>query len=226
MSSFLKALKSQIGRKVLSSVTGFGLILYIILHLAGNLTIFGASHAFNLYAHGLHNLGWFLNALEVILAIFILLHAYIGISVWWKRKKARPKDYNKYQSKGGPSHQNWASRSMIYTGLIILAFIVWHVINFRFGHPDMTVVHGQHMRDLKSMVIAAFHKPWITFTYIFVMLTLGLHLSHGLCSAFTSLSMKRNKFSTFIYGFGIFFAVIMAVGFLIIPLYIFVTGTA
>ncbi|HYW36339.1 MAG TPA: succinate dehydrogenase cytochrome b subunit [Balneolaceae bacterium] len=224
MSSFLKALKSQVGRKVLSSLTGFGLIIYIMLHLAGNLTIFGGPHAFNLYAHGLHNLGWFLHALEIILAIFIVLHAYIGISVWLKRQKSRPKGYKKYQSKGKGSHQNWASKTMMYTGLIILAFIVWHLLQFRFGHPGTTMAHGKQVEDLKALVIAAFHKPWIAFAYVFAMIALGFHLSHGLWSAFTSLSMKRRKLSKFIYGFGFFFAVIIAAGFIIIPMYIFFAG--
>ncbi len=120
MASLLKALKSQVGRKILTGITGIGLIIFIITHLLGNLTLFGDAQAFNEYTYALESLGWILYVLEAGLVVAFLLHAYLGISIWLKRRKARPEGYNTYNSKGGPSHQTWASKSMIFTGVVLL----------------------------------------------------------------------------------------------------------
>lgn len=225
MPSFSKALKSQIGRKILTGITGIGLIIFSIAHLLGNLMLFGSDHAFNEYTYKLESLGWILYTLEIGLAICFLLHAYIGISIWWNRRKNRPQGYVKYQSKGGPSHMSWASRSMAFTGIILLIFLVIHLISFKYGDTSMIELpNGEMGRDLKSLVIASFQSPWYAFGYTFVMILLGFHLKHGFWSAFTSLTMKHKKYSAVIYGIGIICAILLAVGFLFIPLYIYFTG--
>ena len=224
MASLLKALKSQVGRKILTGITGLGLILFIIFHLLGNLQLFGDAQAFNEYTYFLENLGWILYVLEAGLVFAFLLHAYLGISIWLKRKKARPEGYEEYQSKGGPSHQTWASRSMIFTGTVLLVFLVIHIDTFKFGDTDMIMLNGHEARDLKSLVIATFQQPIYAFGYTAVMVLLGFHLGHGLWSAITSLGMKHNQYSALIYIVGIAFAILMAVGFIFIPLYIYFTG--
>lgn len=225
MPSFLDALKSQVGRKILTGVTGIGLIIFIIFHLIGNLTLFGDAQAFNEYTYALESLGWILYILEAGLATAFLLHAYVGISIWWNRRKARPEGYVKYQSKGGPSHQTWAAKSMIFTGVVLLVFLVIHIDTFKFGATDMiTLPSGEEARDLKELVIATFQQPLYAFGYTAVMILLGLHLGHGFWSAFTSLTMKHKEYSTIIYTIGVIFAILMAVGFLFIPLYIYFAG--
>ena len=224
MPSFLDALKSQVGRKVLTGVTGIGLIIFIIFHLIGNLTLFGDAQAFNEYTYALENLGWILYVLEAGLATAFLLHAYVGISIWWNRRQARPEGYAKYQSKGGPSKQTWASRSMIFTGIVLLVFLVIHIDTFKFGATETIMLNGHEARDLKALVIATFQQPLYAFGYTAVMILLGLHLGHGFWSAFTSLTMKHKEYSTIIYTVGVIFAILMAVGFLFIPLYIYFAG--
>lgn len=225
MPSFLDALKSQVGRKILTGVTGIGLIIFIIFHLIGNLTLFGDAQAFNEYTYALESLGWILYILEAGLATAFLLHAYVGISIWWNRRKARPEGYVKYQSKGGPSHQTWAAKSMIFTGVVLLVFLVIHIDTFKFGATDMiTLPSGEEARDLKELVIATFQQPLYAFGYTAVMILLGLHLGHGFWSAFTSLTMKHKEYSTIVYTIGVIFAILMAVGFLFIPLYIYFAG--
>lgn len=224
MPSFLQALQSQVGRKILTGITGIGLILFIIGHLLGNLTLFGEGQAFNAYTLTLESLGWPLYLLEAILAAAFLLHAWLGISIWLKRRRARPVGYKEYQSKGGPSHQTWSSKSMIFTGIVLLVFLVIHIDTFKFGATDTIMIDGEPARDLKELVVETFQSPLYTFGYTFVMILLGFHLGHGLWSAFTSLTMKHNKFSGIIYTTGILFAVLMAVGFIFIPLYIYFTG--
>lgn len=224
MPSFLEALKSQVGRKILTGVTGVGLIIFIIFHLLGNLTLFGDAAAFNEYTATLESLGWLLYILEVGLAVAFLLHAYVGISIWRQRRKARPEGYVKYQSKGGPSHQSWASKSMIFTGIVLLVFVVLHVDMFKFHDTGFITAEGIEGLGLKGVVIKTFLNPMYAFGYTAVMILLGTHLSHGFWSAFTSLTMKHKKYSALIYSAGIIFAILMAVGFLFIPLYIYFGG--
>lgn len=227
MPSLLKALQSQVGRKILTGVTGVGLILFIIGHLIGNLTIFGGEEAFNSYTYQLENLGVILYIIEFILVVGFLLHAYLGISIWLKRRRSRPEDYEKYQSKGGPSHNTWASRSMIFTGIVLLVFLVIHIDTFKFGETEMVALEGmgvENARDLKALVIEKFTDPLYAFGYTFVMLLLGFHLKHGFWSAFTSLTMKHTRFSRIINAIGIIFAILLAIGFIFIPLYIYFTG--
>ena len=224
MPSLLKALKSQVGRKILTGSTGIGLMIFIIGHLAGNLTLFGDAQAFNEYTYALESMGVLLYIVEAGLAFFFLLHAYIGISIWWNRRKARPEGYEKYQTKGGPSHQSWASRSMIFTGIVLLVFLVIHIDTFKFGETATVVNDGTQMRNLQALVVETFQNPIYAFGYTFVMILLGFHLKHGFWSAFTSLTMKHKKYSAGIYTVGIIFAILMAVGFLFIPLYIYFGG--
>lgn len=224
MPSLLKALKSQVGRKILTGITGIGLMIFIIGHLAGNLTLFGDAQAFNEYTYALESMGVLLYIVEAGLAFFFLLHAYIGISIWWNRRKARPEGYEKYQTKGGPSHQSWASKSMIFTGIVLLVFLVIHIDTFKFGETATVVNDGTQMRNLQALVVETFQNPIYAFGYTFVMILLGFHLKHGFWSAFTSLTMKHKKYSAVIYTVGIIFAILMAVGFLFIPLYIYFGG--
>ncbi|MEQ8523557.1 succinate dehydrogenase cytochrome b subunit [Gracilimonas sp.] len=227
MPSLIKALNSQVGRKIMTGITGIGLMLFLIGHLAGNLTIFGESQAFNVYTYTLESLGPLLYVIEAGLAFFFLYHAILGISIWLQRRKARPEGYDKYQTKGGPSHQSLASRSMIWTGIIILVFLVFHIWHFKFG-PTETValesVGATDARDLRALVIAEFQKPLVAFGYIAVLALVILHLSHGAWSAFTSLGMKHGDTSKKVQIGAYIFAIVLMLGFIFIPLYIFLTG--
>lgn len=224
MPSFYRALTSQVGRKVLSGATSIGLIIFIIIHLAGNLTLFGSANAFNKYTYSLESWGWILYVLEAGLALAFILHAAVGISIWLKRRRDKPIKYDNFQSKGGPSHINWSSRSAIFTGIVLLIFLVIHLENFKFGDTQTMMVNGQQMRDLKTLVIDTFQNPWYAFGYTLVMLALGFHMADGFWSAVTSLGMKRSRFSNTFYVISIIFAILMAAGFLFIPLYIYLTG--
>jgi succinate dehydrogenase / fumarate reductase, cytochrome b subunit len=225
MPSLIEAAQSQVGRKFLTGLTGVLLLFFIIFHLAGNLTIFGDAEAMNRYSMVLHNLGWPLWIARIGLVVIFGLHAYIGISIWLKKRKARPENYSVYSSKGGPSKQSLSSRSMAFTGIILLIFLVFHINTFALGDTDtVTLSDGQQASDLKTLVIDTFQNPLYAFGYTFVMILLGAHLGHGIWSAFTSLTMKSKKWSKAIYSIGVILALILAVGFIFIPLYIFFTG--
>lgn len=224
MPSLIQALKSQVGRKILTGITGLLLVFFIIFHLAGNLAIFGEADAMNRYSMFLHDFGPLLWVARIGLLIAVILHAYIGISIWLNKRKARPQNYEVYSSKGGPSKQSLSSRSMALTGIVLLVFLVIHINTFALGDTGTVTIDGQQTHDIKDLVIETFQNPVYAFGYTIVMLLLGAHLGHGIWSAFVSLTMRSNKFSATVYSIGVVLAVLLAVGFLVIPLYIFFGG--
>lgn len=224
MPSLKNALTSQVGRKLMTGITGIGLMLFLVGHIVGNLSIFGAPDAFNLYTKTLTDLGPLLYVIEAGLAFFFLYHTILGVSIWLKKKKARPSKYHTYQTKGGPSHQSLASKSMVYTGAIILIFVVLHIIHFKFGAEYMTMIDGMQVRDLKKLVLEEFQKTWVVIGYVAVLGLMVLHLSHGFWSAFTSLSMKNKATSKRMQMGAYGFAIIIMLLFIFIPVYIYLTG--
>ena len=127
MPSLLKAATSQVGRKFLTGLTGIFLFLFIVFHLSGNLSIFGGPDAMNRYSMFLHDLGPLLWIARVGLLVVFTVHAWIGISIWINKRRARPQKYEVYSSKGGPSKQSLSSRSMAFTGVVLLVFVVIHI---------------------------------------------------------------------------------------------------
>ncbi|MEX1011401.1 MAG: succinate dehydrogenase cytochrome b subunit [Balneolaceae bacterium] len=224
MPSFLEAARSQVGRKFLTGITGFLILFFVFIHLAGNLTIFGEAEAMNRYSMKLHDFGWLLWVARAGLAVAFGLHAWIGLSIWWRRRKARPDGYEVYSSRGGPSKQGLSSRSMAFTGTVLLLFLILHLNTFAFGETETVLVDSYETHDIKTLVIDTFQNPLYAFGYAFVMVLLGTHLGHGVWSAATSLTMKNHKVSAVVYTLGVVIAVALAVGFLFIPLYIYFTG--
>ncbi len=224
MPSLIEAFQSQVGRKILTGLTGFLLVFFIIFHLAGNLAIFGDPNAMNSYSQFLHDLGPLLWVARIGLLLIFVIHAYIGISIWFNKRKARPQQYKVYSSKGGPSKQGLSSRSMAFTGIVLLIFVVVHINTFALGDMDTVMLDGRATHDVKTLVIDTFQNPIYAFGYTIVMILLGAHLGHGIWSAFTSLTLRSKKASATIYTIGVVVAVLLAIGFLFIPLYIYFGG--
>lgn len=224
MPSIIEAFQSQVGRKILTGLTGVLLVFFIIFHLFGNLAIFGDPNAMNSYSYFLYQLGPLLWIARIGLVLIFVVHAWIGISIWFGKKRARPQDYKVYSSKGGPSKQSLSSRSMAFTGVVLLIFIVFHVNTFALGDIGTVTVDGVEMKDMKTLVLDTFSNPFYAFGYTFVMLLLGAHLGHGIWSAFTSLTLSSPKGSAMVYTAGVIIAVLLAIGFLFIPLYIYFAG--
>ncbi len=224
MPSFFKALNSQVGRKIVTGITGIALMLFLVLHLLGNLTVFGSSDAFNIYTKGLESLGPLLYIAELGLLFLFIYHALIGISIARKRRKRRPISNKMYKSKGGPSHMNLASKSMALTGLIILIFLVWHLITFKFAPTETIMLDGAEARDLRKLLIETFLSPFYTFSYVIILGLFILHLAHGFWSAFTSLGMRKKSTSHTMQMIAYGFSILLMLGFIFIPLYIYLTG--
>ena len=221
--------RSTVGRKLLTGITGLGLTLFVLVHMLGNLSYFSSEpNAYNTYSDFLMSLGPLLYAIEIGLVLFFAVHVYLGVKIYLRKREAREVDYERYESVGRQSKQGISSRSMILTGLVLLVFVVIHLQTFKYG-PDMNdgytvTVAGEQIRDLKRLVTETFQSPWYAFGYTAVMLLLGVHLRHGFWSAFQSLGALSPRLSPLIYAVGGVLAVLLAVGFLVLPLWIYFTG--
>ena len=225
MSQFAKVLKSSVGKKFIMGATGLAMVIFLIEHLTGNLLLFDTNpDAFNEYSHFLISFGWLLVVVELILLAFFLLHVYSGISVARGRKAARPVRYAKSGDAGGPSKKSFASRTMIFTGLLTFVFVALHLWTFKYGPEYKTMVDGVEMRDLHRLVYETFSNPLYVAWYVGALLFLGFHLRHGFWSAFQSLGVNHPRYTPIIYSLGICLAIVIAAGFIGIPLWIFFTG--
>lgn len=219
--------QSSIAKKFLNGGTGLVLSLFIIVHLVGNLLLLtGNPDDFNRYAHKLESFGPLLIFAEIALMLFLLVHIVTALTVYFDKWKARPARYAVSGAAGGASRKTISSETMIYTGLVLLFFIPWHVLTLKFGpglaQGYVTQLDGATVRDLQRLVIEYFSNPLNVGIYVAVMLFLGLHLRHGFWSMVQSLGIYHPQLTPVWYAGGLVFALAMAVGFLVIPLWIYV----
>jgi succinate dehydrogenase / fumarate reductase cytochrome b subunit len=195
----------------------------------GNLTIFAGAEALNTYAYMLHSAGggYVIYVFEAILAVFFLGHIVSGVQVWLAKKRARPATmrYQVVSDAGATSRKTSSSLSMIYTGFLLLAFTVFHLISFKFGpaQPEgyIAVYNGTEMRDVYRLVVEKFKNPYYTAGYVIMMALLGWHLRHGVWSAFQSLGLQNPKFMPAVNAAGVALAFALAVGFIVLPIYVY-----
>lgn len=221
MSNKRPAAWSSVGKKFITGVTGFGLFGFVVVHLIGNLTLLAGSEPFNAYAHFLTTFGHgkAIYVAEVILFAIFAFHIVAGISVWLSKQSARPHGYVRYSDAGGNSQKTFSSKTMAYTGIILAVFTIIHVWQFRLG-ADYPVGGQEGVRDLYRLVVETFQNgAWVWF-YVVAMLLLGFHLRHGFWSMFQSLGANNKRLLPLWKGLGIASAIILAVGFLLLPLYI------
>lgn len=238
MYSIITAFQNSVGRKILTGVTGLALTLFLIAHLSANLTLFTVDfanydpdNAFNRYALFLHDLGWLLYVVEAGLLAIFAIHAYLGIAIYLRKRKARPEAYEKYKTRGGPSKQGYSSRTMIITGSVLLLFTVMHLKTFKFGpgwnsEPEYVTTVTQNgnevvMRDLSKLTGEVFQNEFYVIIYMAIMVMLGFHLRHGIWSALQSLGANNKKLTPFIYTVAGAIGILIALGFFVLPLWLY-----
>lgn len=220
-SKYLNFYSSPLGKKIITGLTGLGLTLFVVFHVTANLLLLTSAKAYNQFAHVLNSTGILLGLIELILLGLIIFHVAIAISIQINKRQARPIGYKKYTTVGQPSKQSLSSRTMMVTGLVIFIFLIFHLLNFKFGTYYSTVVNGVPMRDLARLVIEKFQQPFYAFSYVGVMVFLGFHLRHGVWSAFQSLGMIDSRWSSFVYTVALVLALAIALGFIVLPLAIY-----
>lgn len=204
---------SPIGAKVLMAITGLMLTGFVLAHLSGNLLIFAGPEKFNAYAHGLQSLGALLWVARVGLLVVFLIHLTLAISLSRQNKAARPQGYVQEAT----MQATWASRYMIHTGILMLAFVLFHLAHytFRIVTPEISMLPEG---DVYQMVVTGFSSPVISTFYVIAMAALAAHLCHGVSSVFQSLGVYHGNLNPLTDKLGPMVAAIVFLGFSSIPI--------
>lgn len=217
---------SSVGKKLIMSISGLFLMLFLLVHLGTNLLLLiGEGEFYNKAANALATIP-ILRVVEYLLAFGFVFHIIYATIITLKNRKARPVSYAKSAENGVTT---WSSRNMYILGFTILVFLVLHLINFflklRFGDvPYITYDDGLTKMHNSYLLVSEFFIDywWYNLIYIASAILLGLHLSHGFWSAFQTIGfnnklwLRRLEFTAYVY------AVVVATGFTIIPLYFWI----
>jgi succinate dehydrogenase / fumarate reductase cytochrome b subunit len=203
--------RTTIGKKAVMAVTGVILFGFVVGHLLGNLQIYEGPEQLNAYAATLRAHPALLYGTRILLLISVILHIWAAVQLWALHRTARPIGYVKKAS----INSTYASRTMYWSGPIVLAFIIFHLLHFTFGtiHPGGPFVEG----DVYNNVVTGFQVWPVSLFYIIAMVLLCLHLYHGLWSMFQSLGINHPKYTPWLRGFAKVFAILIALGNISIP---------
>jgi succinate dehydrogenase / fumarate reductase cytochrome b subunit len=207
---------STIGKKTVMAVTGLIMLVFLILHMLGNLKIFFGQVDFDAYAAWLRTIGtpvlhgaWFLWIQRALLLVAVVLHVTSAAQLSRRDLAARPVKY----AHGQRRQATFATSTMRFGGVIIALFIIWHLLDLTAGvtNPDFVKNHPYHN------VVKDFQVWWINIIYIVAMIALGLHINHGFWSASQTLGVNRPHRDKAIRIVGTTLAVVIAAGFIAVP---------
>ena len=225
-------LKTSIGKKQIVAATGLALILFLVAHLAGNLIIFMGPEAFNGYAKKLAGLRPALNVAEAILLFIFVVHMYVTALLVLENIRAR--GANQYSITASKRNQSWATRLMAYSGVYILFFVIWHLIDLtsadHHGPRSFVIVNETTSATATTLVYKSlglygvvwnsFSDPVHSFLYIGAMMAIGLHLSHGVQSFLQTFGLLNQKTQPIAKRVSDLFGFIVAFGYSAIPIYV------
>lgn len=209
-------LKSSIAKKVAMALSGLFLMLFLAQHFFINMTSVFSADVFNEISHFMGNNPLVQFVIQPILIIGVVFHFIMGIYLENKNRSARPV---KYASYNGASNASWASRNMIISGLVVLAFLGLHFYDFWFPEMDYKYITQMPLDETRYFeeLVHKFHSPVRTGLYCLSFVLLSLHLWHGFTSSFQSVGARR--VSVRAENFGKAFAIIIPFGFVFIALY-------
>lgn len=200
---------TTVGKKFVMAVTGILLLLYVFVHMLGNLQLFAGPAKLNAYALFLHSyprLLWFARA---VLLVAVLWHILLALQLTLRNWAGRPQKYKVLKYREADA----ASRSMIYGGIFLVAFVVYHVAHLTLG----AVGPSFDAKDVYANVVAGFRVWWITGFYVVGMVALGLHLYHGAWSLFQTLGLNHPAYNWLRRWVATGFAVVVAGANIFIP---------
>ena len=214
--------QSSLGKKYIMALTGAGLFVFVVGHMVGNLQIFLGPEAINRYGSFLHSLGELLWVARIGLIVLVLLHIWSAIKLSAENKAARPESYGNYK----PVGSTYASRTMLMSGLIIAAFVIYHLLHYTAlvesingtGQNFATFTDDKGRHDVYRMMVTGFRQPIVSVFYIIAMALLTLHLSHGVSAMFQSLGLRNRNWRPLIDGFAKFIAIVLLIGYCSIPI--------
>ncbi len=202
--------RSTVGKKAIMAATGLVLGLYVFFHLLGNLQVYAGPAQIDAYARLLHVSPPLLWTIRVVLLAAFLAHVVAGIQLWLRARGARPVAYAEYR----PAVSSTASRTMIWSGILILLFVVYHVLDLTVGVIHPGYVEGEVYHNL----VVGFGQVSGVLAYLVAMIALGFHLWHGVYSMFQSLGLSNRRLTPQVQRFAAGLSVVVALGFASIPL--------
>jgi succinate dehydrogenase / fumarate reductase cytochrome b subunit len=205
---------STVGKKALMALSGAALLLYVFFHLLGNLQVYAGQAQLDGYARLLHLSPQLLWTVRVVLLLALAVHVLAGLQLWLRARRARPVAYAAHRTEDS----SVASRTMIWSGVLIFAFVVYHLLDLTVGilHPDFR--EGEVFHN----VLVSFGQGSGVLAYLVAMAALGFHLWHGVYSAFQSLGMGGRRLTPAVRRCAAALAVILSLGFASIPLAVLV----
>jgi succinate dehydrogenase / fumarate reductase, cytochrome b subunit len=211
---------TSLGKKFIMAVTGLIMVGFILVHMIGNFTLFAGAAGINAYAEGLRAIPPLLWGFRLVMLVVFVLHVWTGISLYLENKAARPVAYARQQLE----RTSFSARTMVWTGLLLGVFIVYHLLHFtiRVTHPEIShFVDAAGRHDVFAMVVLSFQRFFPAAMYAAAMIILLLHLAHGVQSFFQSLGLSRDDTLPRLEMGGRGVAFVLMVGFLLVPLSIF-----
>lgn len=211
----MQLFSSSVGRKILMAVTGILMVLFVVVHLLGNSSIFipGGINAYAEHLHALPPLVWIF---RLCMLTFLVVHVIYGIQLTLENSSANPQGYavKKYLQ------ATFSGDNMIWTGVLLLVFIIGHILHFTARvTPDIvsqTLSDGGF--DVFTMVVSSFSHPIVSLLYVAAMIVLFLHLKHGIQSFFQTMGWNNDRTRPVIIKAGVVVAVIFLLGYSSIPL--------
>ncbi|MES2309679.1 MAG: succinate dehydrogenase cytochrome b subunit [Verrucomicrobiota bacterium] len=212
---------STIGKKIIMAVTGLLLFGFVIIHMLGNWQVFSGSEALNEYAVLLKSKAAILWGFRFGLLGLVILHIWAAITLTLANRAAAPEKYADAKSLG----TTWASRTMTFSGVVVLGFIIFHILHFTVrtipGSPEYFQHDEKGRHDVYAMVVHAYRNPLIVTVYVVCVGLLCFHLSHGLQSMFRSLGLSDRRYLPLQIWFARAFAAFIFLGMSAVPISIF-----
>ena len=202
--------RSTIGRKVVMAASGIVLVVYLLVHTAGNLLVFRGPQAINDYAHFLQSSAALLWTVRIILLLALVFHVHSAWTLSRDARAARPMAYRRLEKQAS----GWAARSMGWGGVLLLLFVIYHILHLTTGTVHPRFVPG----EVYDNIIAGFRVPAVAGFYLLAMVALGLHLRHGVWSVFQTLGVSHPHLSPLRRRLAVVLAVLVSVGLAVIPL--------
>ena len=214
----MNMLQHTVGRKILMAITGQGMVLFAIVHVLGNSSIFIGPNGINAYAEHLHSLGPLVWVFRLVMLTLLVIHVIYGIQTTLENNAAKPQGYAVKKN----LRTGFAAQNMIWTGLVLLAFLVYHLLHFTARvTPDIVqAVDSAGRYDVYKMVTSSFSHGLIAFVYVAAMVALCLHLFHGIQSFFQTMGWNNECTLPFFSKLGKALAVIFLIGYSSIPVFI------
>lgn len=216
MNILLRIFTSSLGKKFLMALTGAGLFLFVIAHMVGNLQIFLGPESINRYGHFLQTTPEILWPARIGLLALVIIHIWASISLTVENQAARATGYEVKELVAAST----ASRTMIWSGLIVFAFICFHLAHYTLMvvHPEYrTLVDARGQHDIYQMMILGFSNCWVSGFYVLSIGLLCIHLSHGTSAMFQSLGLKNAAYADLIARLAKVVAIVIFLGYISIP---------